>query len=73
MAAYGALSAVAACLVMAYGDTGAHYLQFKVFAALAVAVAARLAVATGAWPSRAGQRAARAGAALGTSPLANRS
>jgi hypothetical protein len=60
VAAVGCLGAVAACLVLAYGDTGAHYPQYKVFAALAVAVAAKLAVATGAWPTRAAQRAALA-------------
>lgn len=50
VAALACAGALVACLMMAYGDTGAHYTQFKVAAALAVAVAAKLAVATGAWP-----------------------
>ncbi len=41
-----------ASLVLAYGDTGAHFPQYKILVALAVVVSARLAVATGAWPSR---------------------
>lgn len=49
-AALACAGALVACLMMAYGDTGAHYTQFKVAAALAVALAAKLAVATGAWP-----------------------
>lgn len=53
VAAIGCLGAVIACLVMAYGDTGAHYPQYKVLAALAIAVSAKLAVATGAWSARA--------------------
>jgi O-antigen ligase len=56
VAAFACLGAVAACLVMAYGDTGAHYAQHKTFVALAVAVAAKLAVSTGAWPARARAR-----------------
>jgi O-antigen ligase len=51
-AALGCLGAVTACGVMAWGDTGAHYTQYKVFFGLALAVSARLAVATGAWPTR---------------------
>jgi O-antigen ligase len=47
-----ALGAVVACQVLAWGDTGAHFPQYKVFLALAVAVLARLAVSTGAWPPR---------------------
>jgi hypothetical protein len=51
-AALGVLAAVVSCLVMGYGDTGAHYTQYKVFFGLALAVSARLAIETGAWPSR---------------------
>lgn len=57
VAAFGCLAAVVSCQVLAWGDTGAHYPQYKVFAALAVAVSARLAVATGAWPARRGRAA----------------
>lgn len=52
VAAFGCLAAVVACHVMSWGDLGSHFPQYKVFSALAVAVAARLAVATGAWPAR---------------------
>jgi O-antigen ligase len=52
VAALGCLAAVVSCQVLAWGDTGAHYPQYKVLAALAVAISARLAVATGAWPAR---------------------
>jgi hypothetical protein len=65
VAALACVGAVTACAMMAYGDTGAHYPQHKIFAALALAVAAQLAVATGAWPRRArcaaGAAAAQAG------------
>jgi hypothetical protein len=44
------VGAAVACLVLAWGDTGAHFPQYKIFVALAVAVSARLSVATGAWP-----------------------
>lgn len=44
------ISAVVSCYMMAWGDTGAHFPQYKIFAALAVAFAAKLAVETGAWP-----------------------
>jgi hypothetical protein len=52
VAAAGTLAAVVACQVLAWGDTGAHFPQYKVVLALAVAVSARLASATGAWPAR---------------------
>lgn len=48
--ALSCISAVISCLVMAWGDTGAHFPQFKIFAALAIAFSAKLAVSTGAWP-----------------------
>ncbi len=52
VAAFGCLAAVVACHAMSWGDLGSHFPQYKVFMALAIAVAARLAVATGAWPAR---------------------
>jgi O-antigen ligase len=52
VAALGCMASVVCALVMAYGDTGAHYTQFKVLLALAIAVASKLAIATGAWPAR---------------------
>jgi O-antigen ligase len=54
VAALTCLGAVVACHVLAYGDTGAHYPQYKILVALALAVAGKLAVATGAWPARPG-------------------
>jgi predicted PurR-regulated permease PerM len=48
VAALTCLSAIIACLVMAYGDTGAHFAQYKIFLALALTVAAHLAGETGA-------------------------
>lgn len=52
VAAMACVGSVVACHVLAYGDTGAHYPQYKVFIALALAMAGKLAVATGAWPGR---------------------
>lgn len=52
VAAATCLSAVIACHLLAWGDTGAHFPQYKILLGLAVAIAARLAVATGAWPAR---------------------
>lgn len=56
VAALACAAAVIACHVMAYGDTGAHYPQYKIFAALAMVTASKLAVVTGAWPVRAARR-----------------
>jgi hypothetical protein len=53
VAALGCAGALVACHMLGYGDTGAHYTQYKVVAALALAVASKLAVASGAWPRRA--------------------
>jgi O-antigen ligase len=50
VAALGCAGALIACHMMGYGDTGAHYTQYKIIAALALAVAGKLAVSTGAWP-----------------------
>jgi hypothetical protein len=53
VAALGSAAAIVACHVLAYGDTGTHYPQYKVVMALALVVAGKLAVATGGWPGRA--------------------
>jgi O-antigen ligase len=60
VAALGCLCAVIACQVMAWGDLGASFPQYKVFSALAVVLSAKLAVVTGAWPARAPRAAASA-------------
>lgn len=52
VAALGCAGAIIACHVLAYGDTGAHYPQYKAIMALALVAAGKLAVATGAWPQR---------------------
>jgi threonine/homoserine efflux transporter RhtA len=57
--AMGLVLAIVACLSLAWGDLGTHFLQYKVLVALAVAVAAGLSVATGAWPGRPGARRGR--------------
>lgn len=56
VSALGCLGAVVACQVLAWGDTGAHFPQYKIILGVAVAVVVRLAVEVGAWPAR--QRAA---------------
>jgi len=43
--------AVLLCLIQAYGDLGAAFAQYRIVAGLALAVAGKLAVATGAWPA----------------------
>ncbi|MBK9519490.1 MAG: hypothetical protein IPO09_19570 [Anaeromyxobacter sp.] len=53
VAALGCIGALVACHMLGYGDTGAHYTQYKLLAALALALAGKLAVACGAWPRRA--------------------
>jgi O-antigen ligase len=52
VAALACIAAVVVCVLMAFGDTGAHFTQYRVFAALALSVVGKLAVATGAWPAR---------------------
>lgn len=52
LAALGCVGTIASCLVMAWGDTGLHYPQHKIFFALTLAVVSRLSVVTGAWPAR---------------------
>ena len=69
VAALGCVAAVIACQVMAWGDLGAHFVQYKVFAGLAIAVSAKLAVVTGAWPAR--HRQLAAGARAPASPAAS--
>jgi hypothetical protein len=49
VAALACVGAVIGCAVLAFGDTGAHFVQYRVLLGLAVAVSAKLAVATGAW------------------------
>jgi O-antigen ligase len=51
-AALGMLGCVMACHGLAYGDTGAHYPQYKIFMGLALALGPKLALACGAWPAR---------------------
>jgi len=51
VAALCCIATVIACAVLAYGDTGAHFTQYRVLTALAIAVSGKLAVATGAWPA----------------------
>jgi O-antigen ligase len=50
VAALGAIAAAVACLVQSFGDLGAHFSQYKVYFALAVAFSAKLAVASRAYP-----------------------
>jgi O-antigen ligase len=50
VAALGCAGAIVACHLLAYGDTGAHYPQYKIFMALALALGGKLAIETGAWP-----------------------
>jgi O-antigen ligase len=52
VAALGCVGAIVSCHVLAYGDTGAHYPQYKIFMALALALGGKLAIETGAWPRR---------------------
>ncbi|AKU89848.1 hypothetical protein AKJ08_0235 [Vulgatibacter incomptus] len=51
------LAAIVAVLSMAWGDTGAHFIQYKVAMGLTMALVAKLAVATGAWPSTSASKA----------------
>jgi len=54
VAALSSIACIVCGLAMAWGDTGAHYTQFKVLVALAIAVTSKLVTVTGAWPSRRG-------------------
>jgi O-antigen ligase len=49
-AALACVCAVVCCCFMAWGDTGVHFMQHKLAAALALAVAGKLSLTTGAWP-----------------------
>jgi hypothetical protein len=55
-AALCALGSVVVICVQFYGDLGQYFTQFRVVAALALVVAGKLAVATGAWPARVRRR-----------------
>lgn len=55
IAATACVASVVACLAMAWGDTGAHFLQYKIVAALTMGIAAKLATETGGWPAGGGQ------------------
>jgi len=50
--AYLIVAAVMTCLAVAWGDTGSHFIQYKLAMGLAMALAGKLAVETGAWPMR---------------------
>jgi hypothetical protein len=52
VAALACVASMIASLVQSYGDLGFYMTQAKLFAALAAAVAGKLAVATGAWQPR---------------------
>jgi hypothetical protein len=62
-AALACVATVIACAVLAFGDTGTHFVQYRLLLALAVAISGKLAVATGAWPApvRTARQSARAG------------
>lgn len=51
-AALAMLCGVMACHALAYGDTGAHYPQYKIVMGLVLALGPKLALACGAWPER---------------------
>lgn len=51
VAALACVATLVSSHVLAYGDTGAHYDQYKILLALAAVVAGKLAVACGAWPA----------------------
>jgi hypothetical protein len=55
-AALCAVGVLITCAVQTYGDHGQFYTQWPVFMALALVVAGKLAVTTGAWPRVAGAR-----------------
>jgi O-antigen ligase len=66
VAALGCIGGVVGCHMLAYGDTGAHYPQYKVVMALAIAMAGKLALATGAWPRPSPRRRSATAAAPDT-------
>jgi O-antigen ligase len=62
-AALVCMGTVLVVVVQCYGDLGPFWTQYKVLTALTAAAVAKLAVATGAWPSRARRAAPDPGAA----------
>jgi hypothetical protein len=50
VAALACIGVSIGCAVLAFGDTGAHFVQYRLLLALALAVSGKLAVASGAWP-----------------------
>lgn len=66
VAALACVATVIGCAVLAFGDTGAHFVQYRVLLALAFPISAKLAVATGTWPSREPRRSPRP--AVGAAP-----
>jgi hypothetical protein len=50
VAALLAMSAIVVCVVQTYGDMGQFMQQYQVYVAMALVVAGKLAVRTGAWP-----------------------
>jgi hypothetical protein len=50
VAALCAMSAIVVCVVQTYGDMGQYAQQYQIYVALALVVAGKLAVRTGAWP-----------------------
>ena len=61
-AALCCIAAILICAVQAYGDLGLGSLQSKIFVALAATFAGKLAVDTGAWPTRRKRTAFSSGA-----------
>jgi O-antigen ligase len=55
-AALACAGAVVCAAFLAWGDTGLHFNQAKLALAAAAALASKLAVSTGAWPSRQGEQ-----------------
>lgn len=50
VAALSAMSAMVICVVQTYGDMGQYMPQYQIYMGLALVVAGKLAVRTGAWP-----------------------
>lgn len=67
-AALVCVGAVVSCFMMAWGDTGQHFTQVKLALALALAVAGKVAVSTGAWGRSRDGGAPPAGEADATGP-----
>ena len=69
-AALVAMSALIVCAVQTWGDHGQFYQQWGIFMAMALVVAGKLAVRTGAWPRGSAPRLAAAPAGPGPGWLA---